>query len=317
MRAILVLLLLLLATPAAALRVVVVSDLNGSYGSTEYGKDVYAAVEAIISIGPDLVISTGDMVAGQRRPHLTEPEIRAMWRGFHAVVSDPLAEAGIPFLVTPGNHDASAYGGFEREREIFREEWRTRTPPWPVMGNWPLQYAVDVEGIRFTSLDVTTVGSFSVGQTEDLKQLFEGAGETRIVFSHIPLWEFAEGRETEIIGDADLSLTFGTLGVDLHLSGHHHAFFPGASDGIAYLGQACLGASPRRLIGADEPSSRGITLLDIDVETGDIVIDFWASPDFEPGFDMSALPHRLDGFETTLVRIDLADLPSVHLESRK
>ena len=177
MRAILVLLLLLLATPAAALRVVVVSDLNGSYGSTEYGKDVYAAVEAIISIGPDLVISTGDMVAGQRRPHLTEPEIRAMWRGFHAVVSDPLAEAGIPFLVTPGNHDASAYGGFEREREIFREEWRTRTPPWPVTGNWPLQYAVDVEGIRFTSLDVTTVGSFSVGQTEDLKQLFEGAGQ--------------------------------------------------------------------------------------------------------------------------------------------
>ena len=53
------------------LRVAVISDLNGSYGSTAYAKEVARAVERIIDLRPDLVISTGDMVAGQRRPHLS------------------------------------------------------------------------------------------------------------------------------------------------------------------------------------------------------------------------------------------------------
>ena len=58
--------LVLLAGPASALRVVVISDLNGSYGSTSYSKRIPVAIQRIIALKPDLVISTGDMVAGQR-----------------------------------------------------------------------------------------------------------------------------------------------------------------------------------------------------------------------------------------------------------
>ena len=101
------------------LRVAVISDLNGSYGSTRYSARVAAAIERVIALEPDLVISTGDMVAGQRRPVLTEREVRAMWAAFHAEVTEPLSRAGIPLAVTPGNHDASAYGGFEQERDLF------------------------------------------------------------------------------------------------------------------------------------------------------------------------------------------------------
>ena len=104
---------------AQNLRVAVISDLNGSYGSTRYSPRVAAAVDRIIALAPDLVISTGDMVAGQRRPVLSEPEVRAMWEAFHAEVTEPLNRVGIPLVVTPGNHDASAYGGFEAERAIF------------------------------------------------------------------------------------------------------------------------------------------------------------------------------------------------------
>ena len=110
MAAKLLLLFLLLfggAASAAPLRVVVISDLNGSYGSVTYEPRVTAAVRAIIAMKPDLVISTGDMVAGQRRPHLTETEVRAMWDAFHRTVTAPLEAAGIPLAVTPGNHDAS------------------------------------------------------------------------------------------------------------------------------------------------------------------------------------------------------------------
>ncbi len=105
----------LLACKAAALDVIVISDLNGSYGSVKYDARVHKAIKRIIEIDPDLVISTGDMVAGQRIPNLSDKQVREMWKAFHKDVSDPLAAAGIPFAVTPGNHDASAYRGFERE----------------------------------------------------------------------------------------------------------------------------------------------------------------------------------------------------------
>ena len=66
------------AASAAPLSVVVISDLNSSYGSVTYEPRVADAIRAIVAIKPDLVISTGDMVAGQRRPHLSEAEVRAI-----------------------------------------------------------------------------------------------------------------------------------------------------------------------------------------------------------------------------------------------
>lgn len=307
------------ASPATALQVAVISDLNGSYGSTDYGSHVAEAVSAIVEIGPDLVLVTGDMVAGQRQPNLTQHELRAMWAAFHAIVTEPLQTAGIPVAVTPGNHDASAYDAFSEEREIYADQWRARKPDveFVAEADYPFFYAFDLDGVRFVSLDVTTVGPLPSNQMAALNSAFEDAGEARIAFSHLPLWEFAQDRETEIIGDADLAAAFGSLGVDLHLSGHHHAFYPGASDGIAYVSQACLGASPRRLVGADDRGPRGFTLLDIDAETGDISVDFMAAPNFDAGFDMTTLPRQIDGFEATLLRIDLADLPSVHLETHE
>ena len=45
---------------ARPLRVVVISDLNGSYGSTDYNPRVSAAIKRrIIKLDPDLVVATG------------------------------------------------------------------------------------------------------------------------------------------------------------------------------------------------------------------------------------------------------------------
>ena len=310
---------LFFVSPAAALEVAVISDLNGSYGSTEYQAHVSDAVAAIVELEPDLVLVTGDMVAGQRKPILDPDEVRAMWSAFHATVTEPFAAAGIPMAVTPGNHDASAYNAFVEERMIYAEEWRDIRPDVTFVADegYPFFYAFDVEGVRFVSLDVTTVGPLSPNKLAELNSALEGAGETRIAFSHLPLWEFTQGRETEIIGDPELANAFEALGVDLHLSGHHHGFYPGASEGIAYVSQACLGASPRRLVGATDRSPRGFTVLDIDVDTGEIAIDFHSAPDFAPGYDMTTLPDQIDGSNATLLRIDLADLPTVRLETSK
>ena len=301
-----VLCLTVLAGPAMALRVVVISDLNGSYGSTTYSNRIPPAIERIIALEPDLVIATGDMVAGQRKPVLREPEVRAMWAAFHRVVSDPLAQAGIPLAVTPGNHDASAYGGFEDERRIFGEQWRARRPDLRFLdgSDYPFFYAFEMDGVRFASLDATTLGPLRGDQMARLSSVMTGA-PAAVTFSHLPLWPFAREREREIIGDRTLEALYHDLGVDLHLSGHHHAFYPGWKDGVAYVSQACLGGGPRVLIGNRTRSKHGFTVLEFG-RNGLRSVTGYSGLDFRTPIDPANLPAQLVSPTATLKRLDLA-----------
>lgn len=294
------------ATLAQDLRVAVISDLNGSYGSTQYSPRIADAVQRIIALAPDLVISTGDMVAGQRRPVLSELEVRAMWDAFHEAVTDPLTRAGIPLVVTPGNHDASAYGGFEGERAIYSAEWTERKPQLNYTDDrdFPFFYAFRMKGVTFVSLDATVVGPLEGGQEARLRKVAAGQ-DTLIAFSHLPLWPFAVGRETEVIGDPGLQDLFGSVGLDLHLSGHHHAFYPGWKDGTAFVGQACLGGGTRALIGTTDRSERGFTLLEISA-AGDIKITAYKGETFSTPVDWTSLPSQLGQGASSLTRLDLA-----------
>jgi 3',5'-cyclic AMP phosphodiesterase CpdA len=305
--------LLLLAGAARAaappLRVAVISDLNGDYGSTEYESTVDGAVRRILTLRPDLVISTGDMVAGQRRPHLTRAEVEAMWRAFHRHVSDPLAKAGIPLAVTPGNHDGSAYPGFELERHIYGEQWQARRPTVAFLdaAHYPYYYAFAVADVLFVSLDATTLGELAPEQMAWLRGLLprQGGGyRQRIVFSHVPLWPFTQGREREFIGDPALERLLRDARVDLYLSGHHHAFYPGHKDGIHLVSQSCVGAGPRRLIGSAERSARSITLIEID--GAGLRVAALQAPDFTRPIDWGTLPARIRSRAAELIRADLA-----------
>ena len=305
--------ILLLFVPAIvgaadALRVAVISDLNGSYGTTDYEASVDNAVTRIIELKPDLVISTGDMVAGQRRPHLTKQEVERMWTAFHQHVSDRLAAAGIPLAVTPGNHDGSAYEGFEQERAIYSEQWQPRKPKLHFLdeGNYPFFYAFESGDTLFVSLDATKVGHLPDTQMTWLRGVLARHGPThrhRVVFSHVPLWPFAQGRESEFIGDPHLESLIRDADIDLYLSGHHHAFYPGAKDGTAFVSQSCLGAGPRRLIGEKSKSPQSFTLLEI-AETR-IGVAAYPAPRFDAEIDWPTLPDRLRSAAATFDRADL------------
>lgn len=290
------------ASYAKPLTVVVISDMNGSYGSTDYAPRVSRAIGWIIETQPDLVISTGDMVAGQRIPLLTDGHVRRMWSAFHETVSEPLERAGIPLAVTPGNHDASGYNRFLSEREIYEEQWKSRKPALNFLddNSYPFFYVFEIDGIRFASLDATTLGPLRGDQHERMKEALAG-GATAVTFSHLPLFPFAINRETEIIGDPVLEKLYHELGVDLHLSGHHHAFWPGYKDGVAYVSQACLGGGPRALIGTRERTSHGLTVLTVS-DNGDIAIEARMGPDYETAIDLSSLPRKVG----PLTRLDLA-----------
>ena len=300
------------------LRVVIISDMNGSYGSTRYETSVDGAMARILDMKPALVISTGDMVAGQRRPHLSRKEIEPMWQSFHEHVSEPLASAGIPFAVTPGNHDASAYAGFGLERMLYAEQWTARKPGISFVDDagYPFHYAFELGDALFISLDATVVGHLPKQQMDWLRQLLAEHGpayQRRIVFSHVPLWPFAQGREREYIGDPELQTLLEAADVDLFLSGHHHAFYPGASNGIAFVSQSCLGAGPRRLLGTGERSQQSFTLIEF---TDDAIrIAAYAAPKFEEEIDWTTLPTHIRSSAAELQRADLSDVGVKRLEA--
>jgi hypothetical protein len=294
---------------AQTLRVAVISDLNGAYGSTDYATQVDHALSRIVALKPDLVISTGDMVAGQRRPHLTRGEVDRMWQAFHAYVSEPLQAAGIPLVVTPGNHDASAYDGFALERTIYAEQWLQRRPAVQFLdaAGYPYYYAFSLGDILFISLDATVVGHLPEQQMAWLRQLLARHGSQhrrRVVFSHLPLWPLARGREREYIGDPRLQSLLEQAGVELYLSGHHHAFYPGVSGTTAFVGQACLGAGPRPLLGTEQRSARSFTLLEFTPEG--IQVGAYQAPGFRTLVDWSTLPERIQSPAFQLLRADLA-----------
>lgn len=310
----LIALVTLAASPlqAAPLKVAVVSDLNGSYGSTDYSADVTRAVERIIEMKPDLVISTGDMVAGQKTgPHLTQDQIDAMWAAFHRTVTDPLAEHGIPLLVTPGNHDASAYPSFELERKSYDRTWTEHSPDVTILDGerYPFRYAAEIGGALFISLDVTTLGPLPPEEMDWLSQILREEvprHRATVVFGHLPIWPVAQGRENDIIGDPALQTLFTEAGVKAYLSGHHQAYYASAADGVLYLAQACLGGGPRKLLGNLSVSPKAITILEIG-DDGNIESSALTGRNFTEVFDLTTLPAALGAGTSQLVRQDLAE----------
>nr|MDQ3398522.1 hypothetical protein [Deinococcota bacterium] len=52
--------------PRGDVRAVILSDINSAYGSTSYTPGIMNAVQTILEVWrPDLVLSPGDLVAGQ------------------------------------------------------------------------------------------------------------------------------------------------------------------------------------------------------------------------------------------------------------
>lgn len=289
--------------PGRSYRIVVLSDLNGSYGSTEYSSTVHAAVSRVIAMNPDLVLSTGDMVAGQ----MAGLDYEAMWDGFHAAVSDRLATAGIPFAVTPGNHDASAYSSFAMERSTFVAEWQVRRPDLEFVddAHYPLRYAFRLGPALFVSLDDTTVGHLGSEQMswlEDLLITHDAA--VKIVYGHVPLYPFAVGRETEYIGDANLENMLNRHEVDLFLSGHHHAYYPGRRGSLRLVSMACQGSGPRALIGGDGSVSRSILLFEIDAD-GIHELDAYGGSGYDQPIARATLPPYVNEGELRIDRDDL------------
>lgn len=292
----------------AALRIVVLSDLNGSYGATTYEAAVHNAVAALTtSVRPDLVLISGDMVAGQQ----AGLDYAAMWRGFHAAVTTPLTTAGIPVAPAPGNHDASAYAGYQAERDEYQRQWApARLPAVQLVDatNFPFRYSFTFKGAFFVALDATTVAPLSGAQRTWVEQQLRAASQYRVkfVFGHVPLHPTTVGRETEVLNDSVFEDVLRANGA-VFLGGHQHGYFPGVANGVRHVVTPCIGAGSRALIGTTGASPRGFVVIDV---ARDRVTSLQARTGTTTGFTStitrSALPAELRFGSHVLTRDDLA-----------
>lgn len=294
------------APPPQALRFAVLSDINASYGSTTYGAAVKAAVQELIGrIKPDLVLITGDMVAGQQ----AGLDYVAMWKGFFSTVYDPLTAAGIPVAVIPGNHDASGYSSFAGERAIYVEQLNKKKKPAVTFvdaAEYPLRYSFHFRGVFFLALDVTTVAPLSAAQRAWADaQLAAAAQPVRIAFGHLPLHPVTVGRETEIADDPKLEQIFAKHGLAMYLSGHHHGYFPGVSGGVRQISVGCVGDGPRPLIGTSAAAPLSLVLVEIADDKVSSVVALRASA-FTDKVTRGSLPAALKYGGHTLTRDDKA-----------
>lgn len=258
-------------------RVAVISDMNRSYGSTTYSKPVSQAIEYISNKKNkvDFVISTGDMVAGQK----TGLNYQAMWKAFHGTVTKPLNKSSIPILPSPGNHDAHAARSIERDH--YSKSWmrqesnryfeKVQLIPG-VKQNYPFQYAFMRGSVLFVSLDNTRVGPWKSEMVDWIQKVLETAkdAKVKVLYGHVPLLPFSVNKETEYVARGnvdflnDIEALFEAHKVDVFLSGHSHVYYPGRRDQFTeYISVPLLGSGPRRLLSTRKlkVSQRGFLVL--------------------------------------------------------
>jgi len=272
-------------------RVAVISDFNGSYGSTHYGSDVKKAISKLSELNPDIVLSTGDMVAGQK----AGLNYQAMWNSFHDVVTLPLRNQGLPFAVTVGNHDGSGYPKFKNERDLFIQEWIKYKPNLSFSddSHYPVYYSFELNDSLFLSIDSTLVGPLGLEQLNFLdKELKKHADKKyKMVFTHVPMFQFNQSSPNESFFDQQLFELLKKHQVQFYLSGHHHAYYPGWYEGIYFISQSCLGAGAEKLIGATSTSPRAITMIDFYEDSFEIYA--LSGSDFSQKIDHQKLPQKI------------------------
>lgn len=248
------------------------------------------------------------MVAGQQQPRLDAEWLDRMWQGFQLAVADPLKREGIPLLVTPGNHDGSAFSEYALERERFAFAWNERTPDLEILegSDWPRRYAARSGTVLLLAFDGTRPGALPSSERNFITQMLEKYGEAAsatIVFSHLPMWPFAKGREHELLDDPGLLSLLHRHGVDVYASGHHHAFFAGTDDaGMVHLAIGALGGNARAFSGEKQRQPHSIAMLVI--EDGAVQITSRAAPGFLKQVPASEIPVTISGPLGTLHRID-------------
>jgi hypothetical protein len=262
-------------------RIVVISDLNSQYGSTDYEPEVDKAVSLIPQWQPDLVLCGGDMIAGQKSS-LTQQQIEAMWSAFDVHIGSPLRQAKIPFGFTIGNHDGSGSisrgkFAFEKERNLASNYWNNpnHNPGLNFIdkANFPFYYTFKQQDIFYLVWDASThiIDPKQLTWVENSFNSLEAKqAKLRLVIGHLPLYPVAVGRDSggNFMAEGEtLQTLLEKYNVHTYISGHHHAYYPGKKGQLELLHTGALGGGPRQLLNSNLPPQKTLTVVDISLSS--------------------------------------------------
>ncbi len=259
------------------LRIAVFGDFNGPYGATEYPRLVARALDLITEEWrPDLLLSPGDVIAGQSRA-LQAADLEAMWQAFDRDIAEPLRAAQIPYAVALGNHDASSLRGrdgaylFAADRDAAAAYWGApqygENLAYVDRTDHPFNYSFTHGGAFVIVLDASSArlgeaqAAWVAGQLQGQEARRAGV---RIAVGHLPLVPVSRGRETpgEYLADGqELARAWADGGLDLYVSGHHAAFYVGAVAGLEALFTGGVGG--KVLLAGDDKARSTVTLVDL------------------------------------------------------
>ena len=307
--------------PRGDVRLVVISDLNSAYGSTDYDPEVDKAIDLLPVWEPDMVVCAGDMVAGQKTS-LTEPQIKAMWAAFDDHVAAPLRQANIPFGLTIGNHDASGAKGkegnfkFKQERDLASEYWNDPEHDPGIefidKNEFPFFYTFKHKDIFFMSWDASTHRIPPEKLTWVEKALASPEAQQakmRILIGHLPLYAVAEGSRNKfgavMANPEELRAILEKYNVHTYISGHQHAYYPGHRGKLQLLHTGIIGSGPRQLIDSDITPFKTITVLDINFDSPKLTTYTTYDMKTLELIDYKQLPRFLKGHNGIVLRRDV------------
>ena len=299
-------------------RIVVISDLNSQYGSTEYEPEIDKAIALIAQWQPDLVLCGGDAIAGQKRS-LTKTQIEAMWFAFDAHIAKPLREFKIPYGFTIGNHDGS--GAIIKSELIFAKERELASAYWndpqhdPGLNfvdraNFPFYYSFQAGDIFFLVWDAST-HIIDERQLAWVKQSLASPtakqAKIRMTIGHLPLYPVAtkKNKPGEYLAQAEqLRSLLESKQVHTYISGHHHVYYPGKKGQLQLLHAGALGQGSRKLIGSNLPPRQTITIFDINLATAETTYTTYDIKTMEL-IATEELPPRIDSDNGFILRRDV------------
>ena len=278
--------------PKPDLKLGLFSDINSSYGSTNYIPAVKEGINLILSIKPDQVICAGDMIAAQKID-LSPAQLDAMWDSFYSQVLKPIRTAGHPFIFSLGNHDASSIKAtsgyqFEADRAAAIRFWQPQKEKLGLnyidSNGFPFYYTALVNNIFWLIWDASSAEISAQQQNWVRAQLaspIARKAKLRIALGHLPLRGISRGRDQpgEVLNQANqLQQILENGDIHAYISGHHHAYYPARLGKLDLIQLGAAGSGPRQLLMSNQPPRQSITFLDIYWQQREIVESSYQFP---------------------------------------
>jgi 3',5'-cyclic AMP phosphodiesterase CpdA len=308
--------------PRGDARFVVISDLNSYYGATVYDPEVEKGVKLLPFWQPDMVLCSGDMVAGQD-PTLSDARLKEMWAAFEQQVAAPIRAMKLPYGFTIGNHDASSALGvtgqflFKRERDATAAYWNdpAHNPGVEFVDRFefPFYYTFKFKDVFFVAWD----GSSNHIPAEKLawveKALSSEAAQSakiRILIGHLPLYAVTIGRNepAEVMENTEaLRAMLEKYKVHTYISGHDHGYYPAHKGKLQLLHMGILGSGPRPLLDGTAPR-KAITVIDVKFDTPELTTYTTYDIQTLQRIEMKELPRSLTAHNGVVLRRDVDQL---------